>query len=140
MDCVFAHIIFIMPNYTYHCNDCNQSFELFFHIKNYNSAPLCINCNSNNTCRDYMSDVITQISSIKKHDSELKTIGDLAKRNSDKFSHDYKVHLYQKHNDYKFDNSNQKDLPSGMSRIKKPQKPVWPGSKNTKKKRKPKNG
>lgn len=128
-----------MPTYTYFCSECEESFEVFAHIKDYIERPQCPNCSNTKTHRDYISDVSTQISSVKKHDSELKTIGDLAKRNSDKFSYDYKVHLYQKHNDYKFDNTNQKELPSGMSRIQKPDKPKWPGSK-TKNKRKPKNG
>lgn len=61
-------------------------------------------------------------SCIKKHDSELKTIGDLANRNNDKFSEDKKASLRNKHNEYKEDTSYQKELPSGMSRIKKPRK------------------
>jgi hypothetical protein len=80
---------------------------------------------------------MTQMASVKKSDSELKTIGDLARRNSDKFSDDEKTHLYNKHNSYKYEEST-KQLPSGMSRLKKPKKTKWPGSSINKNKRKPK--
>lgn len=128
-----------MPSYSYFCSDCKKDFELFFYIKDYVPQPCCQHCGSKNTDRDYISDVMTQSSSVKKSDSELKTIGDLARRNSDKFSEDEKVHLYRKHNEYKFTEST-KELPTGMSRMKKPPKVSWPGSKTIKKKRKPKNG
>lgn len=125
-----------MPTYTYDCLDCKSSFELFSYIKDYQEYPKCINCGSKKTNRSYVSDVSTQSSCIKKSDSELKTLGDLAKRNSDRFSNDEKAYLYHKHNSYKQEQSDKK-LPAGMSRIEKPQKLKWPGSKN-KSKRKPK--
>lgn len=124
-----------MPTYTYECLKCSSSFELFFHIKEYEEKPKCVNCGSLKTHRSYINDVLTQAMSVKKSDSELKTIGDLAKRNSDKLSNDEKIHLYNKHNSYKYD-SPEKELPSGMSRVKKPPKTKWPGSQ-TKSKRKP---
>lgn len=82
-------------------------------------------------------DVLTQNASVKKSDNELKTIGDLARRNSDRMSDDEKIHLYQKHNAYKFDDPT-KELPKGMNRIKKPKKIKWPGSEGSQK-RKPRN-
>ncbi|MFN9959492.1 MAG: hypothetical protein ACK55I_40905, partial [bacterium] len=72
--------------------------------------------------------------SVKKSDGELKTLGDLAKRNADRMSDDQKISLYQKHNSYKEEKLETKPLPSGMSYKKKPPKPLWPGN-NTKKKR-----
>lgn len=125
-----------MPTYTYECLKCASSFELFFHIKEYQEKPQCVNCGSAKTHRSYINDVLTQSMSVKKSDSELKTIGDLAKRNTDKLSNDEKISLYNKHNSYKYDSSD-KELPSGMSRIKRPPKIKWPGSQ-TKNKRKPK--
>jgi pyruvate-formate lyase-activating enzyme len=62
-------------------------------------------------------------SSVKKTDSELKTIGDLANRNRDKMSNDHKQHLQEKHNEYK-DTELEKQLPKGMNRIKKPKKKI----------------
>ena len=127
-----------MPTYSYHCNNCQSDFELFFYIKDYSEKPKCAACNSAKTERRYVDDVITQNMSVKKSDSELKTIGDLAKRNADKFSEDEKIHLYQKHNAYKFEDST-KELPTGMNRVQKKPKIKWPGSTG-KKKRKTNNG
>lgn len=115
-----------MPTYTYICDSCNSDFELFFYIKDYIEQPNCINCKSKQTHRSYMADVITQSTSVRKMDSELKTLGDLAKRNSDRMSNDEKAHLYQKHNEYKDTQVEQDLLPKGMSRMKKGPKTIWP--------------
>lgn len=113
-----------MPTYSYLCEDCNASFELFFYIKDYVEKPSCIKCNSCNTTREYLKDVATQNTSVKKSDTELKTIGDLANRNRDRMSDDQKAHLHKKHNSYKEEQSD-KPLPKGMSRMKKPEKIKW---------------
>lgn len=127
-----------MPTYSYHCEDCAFNFELFFYIKDYIEKPLCSKCQSKNTARRFTHDVSTQNTSVRKSDTELKTIGDLAKRNSERLSEDEKIHLYQKHNSYKEEQST-KELPKGMNRVQKPNKPKWPGSLG-KKKRKHKHG
>lgn len=114
-----------MPVYSYHCNKCQSNFELFFSYSNYIEKPKCINCTSSNTVRDIVSDVSTISGSVKKSDNELKTIGDLANRNRDKMSDDQKLDLYHKHNSYKEDTSLQKQLPSGMKRMKKGKKIKW---------------
>lgn len=116
-----------MPTYTYFCNKCNEMFELFYYIKDYQSNPSCSKCSSKETYRLYAVDVATQSTSVKKSDSELKTLGDLALRNSERMSADEKNTLYSKHNSYKYEES-KKELPSGMNRIKKPKKPKWPGA------------
>jgi putative FmdB family regulatory protein len=108
-----------MPTYTYFCEDCDTIFELFFNIKDYKSSVNCSSCNSKKTTRSYSHDLSTISSSIKKNDSELKTLGDLANRNRDKMSDDQKQHLFDRHNEYKNQDST-KELPKGMSRIKKP--------------------
>lgn len=113
-----------MPTYSYCCNSCDNQFELFFYIKDYTPTPECTKCRSEDTYRMYALDVATQSASVKKSDSELKTIGDLANRNRDKLSEDEKIHLHQKHNSYK-DNQPEKPLPKGMSRMKKPPKIKW---------------
>jgi putative FmdB family regulatory protein len=129
-----------MPTYTYSCEDCDEKFELFRYIKDYEDHPSCPVCDGSNTSRSYVDDALTQSASVKKMDSELKTIGDLAMRNSERMSDDQKSELYQKHNSYKEDKIETKPLPKGMSYMKKPPKPIWPGSKNLKKKRRPKHG
>jgi putative FmdB family regulatory protein len=109
----------LMPTYSYSCLDCQNSFELFFTIAQYTDKPKCEACQSNNTCRDYQTDMKSIVNSVIKSDSELKTIGDLANRNRDKLSNDQKAHLEHKHNSYK-ETPSDKPLPKGMSRIKKP--------------------
>lgn len=113
-----------MPTYSYLCNDCNCSFELFYSIKDYNEHPKCPTCKQSKTIRNYEIDMATLSSSVKKSDTELKTVGDLANRNRDKLSDDQKIHLHQKHNKYR-EEGPQKELPRGMSRIKKPNKVKW---------------
>ncbi|NBT07566.1 MAG: zinc ribbon domain-containing protein [Chitinophagia bacterium] len=114
-----------MPTYSYCCENCESEFELFFYIKDYVEKPKCSCCNSKKTHRQYTKDIITQNTSVKKSDSELKTIGDLANRNRDRMSDDQKADLYQKHNSYK-ETKEEKPLPKGMSRMKKGKKTIWP--------------
>jgi putative FmdB family regulatory protein len=119
-----ARLYIIMPTYSYICDSCSFDFELFFYIKDYNEHPKCPNCEKNTTERNYGIDMLTLNSSVRKSDAELKTLGDLANRNRDKLSTDEKVALHQKHNSYR-EEGVQKELPKGMSRIKKPPKPKW---------------
>lgn len=113
-----------MPTYSYHCDKCKKDFELFFYIKDYIENPKCKYCNNKDkTHRLYNKDILTQSASVKKTDSELKTIGDLANRNRDRMSEDQKASLYKKHNSYKEEQS-QKQLPKGMSRMKKPESKI----------------
>ena len=121
METVLTRIL-KMPTYTYECDACECTFELFSSIKDYKSSPKCLRCNSHKTSRLLAQDALTLNSNVKKSDSELKTIGDLANRNRDKMSDDEKNYLHKKHNAYKEEPSN-KPLPTGMSRMKKPPKP-----------------
>jgi putative FmdB family regulatory protein len=124
-----------MPNYTYFCEKCNSSFELFSYIKDYNPNPNCLLCSQYKTYRLYSVDIATQSTSIRKSDSELKTLGDLAMRNTERMSDDQKTDLYMKHNSYKEDIKEAKPLPSGMNRIEKKPKTLWPGTSQNKKRR-----
>jgi putative FmdB family regulatory protein len=112
-----------MPTYTYYCESCNKKFEMFFYINDYKPSPICSFCSSVKTCRSYQDDIGSIQGSIIKHDSELKTIGDLANRNRDRMSEDKKIALHNKHNSYR--ESSNKPLPKGMDRIKKPPKTKW---------------
>jgi putative FmdB family regulatory protein len=113
-----------MPTYSYLCNNCEKIFELFFSYTNYQEKPKCEYCKSKNTERQIALDASTINSSVKKCDSELGTIGDLANRNRDKLSNDEKVHLYNKHNAYKQEAPTTK-LPKGAKRIKKSKGIKW---------------
>jgi putative FmdB family regulatory protein len=114
-----------MPTYSYACEKCGKLFELFATIRNYKAEVPCINCSSL-SIRNYIEDLSTVGTTVRKADSELKTLGDLALRNTERMSSDEKAHLYQKHNSYKEQPEETKDLPRGMSRMKKPTKPKWP--------------
>ena len=113
-----------MPTYSYFCTKCKESFELFFYIKDYIEQPPCPTCKCKQTNRRYIEDVATLNASVKKADSELKTLGDLANRNRDRMSDDQKQALHKKHNKYR-DDQLLKDLPKGMSRMKKQPKTQW---------------
>lgn len=115
-----------MPAYTFFCSSCNKKYEVVCSIKEYTEKMPCEFCNSKkSTYRCYTEDLLTLNASVKKSDTELKTVGDLAKRNTDRMSDDEKHHLKIKHNSYK-DNKPDNPLPSGMSRIKKPKtKTKW---------------
>jgi len=114
-----------MPEYSFACEKCGNKFTIFSSIQNYSDKQKCTKCKSVKTIRLYIQDLSSLSTSIKKSDNELKTIGDLALRNSERMSEDEKINLYQKHNSYKEEQS-KKELPKGMSRIKKPPKPKWP--------------
>jgi len=116
-----------MPTYTYLCNKCQQKFELFSNFVDYVEHPKCLHCKSVSTARSYEDDLKDVSCSVKKHTSELKTLGDIANRNRDSMSDDQKIALHQKHNAYKEDSSETPmTLPKGVSKMKKPQtKTKW---------------
>jgi len=80
-----------MPTYTYYCFNCDEQFEIFCHFSEYKETYKCPVCKkTKDVNRLYCADVQTQFVSVKKSDNELKTIGDLAQRNSEKMSEDEK--------------------------------------------------
>jgi putative FmdB family regulatory protein len=107
-----------MPCYTYLCSKCENKFEIVCSIREYKENVKCESCGSKNTSRCYHDDLSTLNTSVRLSDSEIKTIGHLANRNSERMSDDQKIALYKKHNSYK-DEAPKKELPSGMSRMKK---------------------
>lgn len=115
-----------MPVYSYLCNSCGNNFEIFYSFSQYEKNPLpkCSSCSSKSTERRYAEDVQTINSSVRKSDSELKTIGDIANRNRDRMSDDEKRAIYEKHNAYK-EQESEKELPTGMTRMRKTNKVQW---------------
>lgn len=111
-----------MPEYTYYCEKCQSSFSVICGISSYSESVLCETCNTpcGRDCSDYMS----LSSAVKLADSEIKTLGHLAQRNTENMSEEKKIELKMQHNAYKYDKPEQA-LPSGMSRIKKPPKTKW---------------
>lgn len=115
-----------MPTYSFFCEKCQHSFEVLMSFSQYDNghSVVCERCSSKDIIRNYQEDMSSLGMSIKKADSELKTIGDLANRNRDRMSNDHKAALHHKHNSYK-DNTSDKPLPQGMSRMKKGKKTNW---------------
>lgn len=114
-----------MPTYSYSCNRCKNNFEIYCTINQYDTLMIKCECGSKDIIRNYAADITSICGSIVKSDSELKTLGDLAKRNTDRMSNDQKEQLHKKHNSYKYKQS-PRSLPQGMSRIPKTSKPIWP--------------
>jgi len=113
-----------MPTYTFFCEKCEKVFELVCSIREYTDKPVCEFCKSKNVIRRYIEDLSTLNTSIKKNDSELKTLGDLANRNRDRLSDDEKIHLYNRHNEYK-EETPKTELPKNMTRMKKTKGTKW---------------
>lgn len=112
-----------MPEYSYICEKCDTTFSIVSSIKDYKEQIRCHHCKR--MCpRNYNEDLASLSTSIKLANSELKTLGHLAQRNTETMSEDQKNDLYRKHNSYK-EVVSDKPLPKGMSRIKKPPKVKW---------------
>lgn len=106
-----------MPSYTFNCKKCG-TFEIVTTIAKYNGKAKCPHCKKQSKERVYSVDLSGATASVKKADSELSTVGDIANRNRDNFSDDYKEHLRRKHNAYR-DEAPLPELPSGMSYMNK---------------------
>ena len=113
-----------MPEYTYICSSCELKFNIVSSISLYKETASCPGCQFKKAERAYSEDLSSLNMSVKKSDSELKTIGDIANRNRDKLTDDQKLNLHQKHNDYK-DGPAPGELPKGISRMKKTPKNKW---------------
>ena len=92
-----------MPTYSFICESCHKVFEVFLSFKEYDEKNniACELCGSKKVCRNYVEDALSVGSSVRKADSELKTIGDLANRNRDRMTDDHKAALYEKPNSKK---------------------------------------
>ena len=78
-----------MPIYTYICEKCQRKIELIAHHSKYQKTIQCDECGSE--CQRSLRDDLTS-GFVKLSDHELK-LGHLAKRNSERFSNDYKAEL-----------------------------------------------
>ncbi len=83
-----------MPTYSYYCIECDRKCEFFQSLRDYTPLVTCPNCKKDGLVRDLKSDLPN--GSVKKGEHEL-TVGELAARNTERFSEDYKEHLHNKH-------------------------------------------
>ena len=113
-----------MPTYTYKCPSCNKVFEILSSIKDYKDTVSCCGCDCKKASRCLTQDVQTLNGSVKLGDNELKTLGHLAQRNTERMSEDQKQAIWEKNNAYK-ETPSEKPLPKGMSKLKKQSKVKW---------------
>lgn len=109
-----------MPTYSYECSKCENLFELYSSISEYKDCVKCPQCKGKAN-RSIVTDAITLNGSVRLGDDELKTLGHLAMRNTERFSDDQKMAIDKKNNAYKEEKEKaKKALPQGMSRIQRP--------------------
>ena len=109
-----------MPIYSFFCSKCQDDFEIVQKISEYSGKAKCPNCHKKSSQRLY--DV--PHCSIILGNHELKTVGHVVDRNTEKMSNDEKSHLTHKHNEYKY-NKKYKELPRGMSRLPLKERERW---------------
>lgn len=89
-----------MAIYTFKCTNkkCKTVVESCQSIKDYQPLITCPTCKKDTLVRDYESDLPS--GSVKRGDHQI-TVGELAKRNTERFSEDYKEHLHNKNYAYR---------------------------------------
>lgn len=85
-----------MPTYSFHCETCNNDFDLFMTISAYQMPAECPECKANKIVRSY----VPPTGCVKKGDDEI-TVGHLAHRNTERMSEDRKESIYVKNNAYR---------------------------------------
>jgi hypothetical protein len=90
----------------------------------YESFQVVCSCGSNKVHRDYEKDLDGLVGAVRKHSSELKTIGDIAARNRDTYSDDQKLDMKKQHFSY-LEEGELPEPPKGATRIKKSEPVKW---------------
>ena len=103
-----------MPTYEYHCKNCLKDFEVFQNIQDFCLINTCPICKQQTAVMRFTP----QNCYVKLADSEIKTLGHLASRNSENKSSDEIASIKRKNMEYRHKGPD-KPLPPGMSRIKK---------------------
>jgi len=123
-----------MPEYTFVCNTdkggCGHTFSMIMSMAEYSDKQKCPSCKKiKAVCRCLEADLPTINTSVRRSDDQV-TVGELAKRNSERLSSDEKAHLTEKHNEYKYEEPT-KELPDGMKRMGSPKDRVAPKKQRT---------
>ena len=105
-----------MPTYTYRCNHCKIVFDTFQTVAKYTGKCKCPKCKKISKERDYQIDLPDGF--VRLGTSQIRTLGHLAQRNAESMSSDQKAEMTRQFNAYK-DTEPTKDLPHGMSRMRK---------------------
>ena len=117
-----------MPCYSYKCSNpkCGELTESFQSIKDYTPLVKCPKCKKKTLIRNLKADLPS--GSVKKGDDQL-TVGELAKRNTERFSRDYKEHLHNER--YKYRENPPKFTESKAERKKRELREFASGLKRT---------
>jgi putative FmdB family regulatory protein len=100
-----------MPEYEFHCDNCDHSFSVVMSMRDYNATQRCPNCITyDKVHREYGAENVTGR-------VECRTVGAYADRKSERMSEDEKFHLYKQNNAYRF--QPKPDLPDGYVRVDK---------------------
>lgn len=104
-----------MPEYSFRCDKCDETFLKFFHVKEYDSElkkSKCPYCKSKKIYRDFLADNITP--NYIKGVHEATTLGELADKRSKKLGRKTVEGMRQ---DFKTKKKNtlEEKLPEGMS-------------------------
>ena len=112
-----------MPEYSYMCDSCQHKWSVYCSIKEYKEKVPCPECaNVESVYRDYEEDNVYGAYSYSV--SEAKTIGHYADKQSKKYGKAKVEDMIRDQKTKKTQGGG--DLPTGMSRMKKPQeKTVW---------------
>ncbi|NVM35809.1 MAG: hypothetical protein HWN81_09450 [Candidatus Lokiarchaeota archaeon] len=104
-----------MPEYSFRCDKCDETFLRFFHVKEYESElkkSKCPSCKSKKIYRDFLADNITP--NYIKGVHEAKTLGELADKRSKKLGR-RAVEGIKQDQKTKKKNTLEKKLPEGMT-------------------------
>lgn len=91
-----------MPEYSYFCKECEESFSVVLSVASYEPKQPCPRCGYPRAERALEDDWASLTGGVKLGDEQIK-LGHLAKRNSERMSDDEKAHLTYEHNKYRFE-------------------------------------
>lgn len=86
-----------MPSYDFKCLGCRHVFEETMSMSSYQVPTKCPKCSGDKTVVRIFTD---PVSNVIRGDHQV-TIGELAERNSERFSKDKKIALHKKHHEYR---------------------------------------
>ena len=86
-----------MPEYSYTCLKCNTKFSVIKSISDYKPKEKCPECKLiGEVIRDLETDWNSLVGAVVRGDDQI-TVGELAKRNTERLSNDEKAALTHKH-------------------------------------------
>jgi putative FmdB family regulatory protein len=105
-----------IPEYSYHCENCDNYFSKITTIEDYQPKVRCPQCNKKGLVyRDFSSDEVN--ASVRLGLNDIKTVGHYAERQTEMKSEDELREMRASFNKYRTEGP-EKELPSGMKKKK----------------------